>query len=134
NDASGLVCLSFAVAAALTGTFSLRQAALSFVWIATGGVAAGTGVAWCAARAKEWIAHHIGEESGSQILISLLLPFASYMLAEWVHCSGILAAVAAGLTMSFVEASGRSMAVTRMRQNTVWDTIQFVANGIIFVL
>jgi len=36
--------------------------------------------------------------------------------------------------MSFAEASGQAMALTRMHRNTVWDTIQFVANGIIFVL
>jgi CPA1 family monovalent cation:H+ antiporter len=134
NDASGLVCLSFAVAATLTGTFSLTEAAMSFVWIAIGGVAVGVGVTWCTAKAKEWIAHRIGEESGSQILISLLLPFASYMLAEWVHCSGILATVASGLTLSSVEASGLAKGRTRIRRDTVWDTIQFIANGVIFVL
>jgi len=134
NDASGLVCLRFAVAATLTGTFSLSDAALSFVWVALGGIAVGFGVTWLTAKAKEWIARQIGEESGSQILISLLLPFACYLLAERMHCSGILAAVAAGLTMSSVEASGQAMAATRMRRGTVWDTIQFVANGIIFVI
>ncbi|HEX5472238.1 MAG TPA: Na+/H+ antiporter [Lacipirellulaceae bacterium] len=134
NDASGLVCLRFAIAAALTGAFSLSDAALSFVWIALGGIAVGFGITWLTAKTKEWIARRIGEESGSQILISLLLPFASYLLAEWLHCSGILAAVASGLTMSSVEASGQARATIRMRRNTVWDTIQFVANGIIFVL
>jgi CPA1 family monovalent cation:H+ antiporter len=134
NDASGLVCLRFAVAAALTGAFSLSDAALSFVWVALGGIAIGFAVTWLTTKVKEWIARRIGEESGSQILIRLLLPFASYLLAERLHCSGILAAVAAGLTMSSVEASGHAMGVTRMRQNAVWDTIQFVANGIIFVL
>lgn len=134
NDASGLVCLRFAIAAALTGAFSLSDAALSFVWIALGGIAVGFGITWMTAKTKEWIARRIGEESGSQILISLLLPFASYLLAEWLHCSGILAAVASGLTLSSVEASGQAMATIRMRRNTVWDTIQFVANGIIFVL
>jgi len=134
NDASGLVCLRFAIVATLTGTFSLSDAALSFVWVALGGIAVGFGVTWLTAKAKEWVVRRIGEESGSQILISLLLPFACYLLAERLHCSGILAAVAAGLTMSSVEASGQAMAVTRMRRGTVWDTIQFVANGIIFVL
>ena len=134
NDASGLVCLRFAIAATLTGTFSLTDAALSFLWIALGGITIGFGVTWLTAKAKEWIARQIGEESGSQILISLLLPFACYLLAERLHCSGILAAVAAGLTMSSVEASGQAMAMTRMRRGTVWDTIQFVANGIIFVV
>jgi monovalent cation/hydrogen antiporter len=134
NDASGLVCLRFAIAAALTGKFSLPDAAVSFIWIALGGIAVGFGITWLTTTTKEWIARRIGEESGSQILISLLVPFASYLLAEWLHCSGILAAVASGLTMSSVEASGQAMAATRMRRNTVWDTIQFVANGIIFVL
>ena len=134
NDASGLVCLRFAIAAALTGTFSFSDATLSFIWIALGGIAVGFGITWLTAKTKEWIARRVGEESGSQILISLLVPFASYLLAEWLHCSGILAAVTSGLTMSSVEASGQAMAMTRMRRNTVWDTIQFVANGIIFVL
>lgn len=134
NDASGLVCLRFAIAATLTGTFSLSGAALSFVWVALGGIAVGFGITWLTAKAKEWIARQIGEESGSQILISLLLPFGCYLLAERLHSSGILAAVAAGLTMSSVETSGQAMAVTRMRRSTVWDTIQFVANGIIFVI
>lgn len=134
NDASGLVCLRFAIAAALTGTFSFFDAALSFIWIAVGGIAVGFGITWLTTKTKEWIARRIGEESGSQIVISLLLPFASYLIAEWLHCSGILAAVASGLTTSSVEASGQAMAATRMRRNTVWDTIQFVANGIIFVL
>jgi CPA1 family monovalent cation:H+ antiporter len=134
NDASGLVCLRFATAAVLTGAFSLYDAAFSFVWIALGGIAVGFGVTWITAQAMEWIARRIGEESGSQIIISLLLPFACYLLAEYLHCSGILAAVTAGLTMSFVEVSGHAMAVTRMRRNTVWDTIEFAANGIIFVL
>ena len=93
NDASDLVCLRFAIAAALTGTFSFFGAALSFVWLAVGGVAVGFGITWLTTWVKEWVARRIGEESGSQILISLLLPFASYLLAERLHCSGILAAV-----------------------------------------
>jgi Na+/H+ antiporter len=134
NDASGLVCLSFAVAATLTGAFSLTDAALNFMWIALGGIAVGFGTTWSIAKAKEWIAYRVGEESGSQILISLLVPFASYLLAERAHCSGILAAVASGLTLSSVESSGLAMGKTRIRRDTVWDTIQFIANGVIFVL
>jgi NhaP-type Na+/H+ or K+/H+ antiporter len=88
---------------------------------------------WTITRVKGWVDRRFGEESGSQILVSLLIPFASYLLAEQLHCSGILAAVAAGVTMSFVEASGKALAVTRIRRSTVWDMIQFTANGIIFI-
>jgi Na+/H+ antiporter len=134
NDASGLVCLRFAIAAALTGAFSVHEAALSFLWVALGGIAVGAGLTWSVSRMKSWVSRHYGEEGGAQILISLLIPFGSYLVAEHLHCSGILAAVAAGLTMGFVETSGELQATTRIRRSTVWDVIQFTANGVIFVL
>src|SRR6202140_330950 len=46
NDASGLVALKFAIAAALTGVFSLRAAAISFVLIAVGGILIGAAISW----------------------------------------------------------------------------------------
>ena len=134
NDASGLVCMRFAVAAALTGTFSLASAFGTFLWLAIGGIVIGTAVTWGTMKVKNWLSRRFGEDSGSQILVSLLIPFASYLLAEHFHCSGILAAVAAGITMSYAELSGQALAVTRVRRSAVWDTVHFAANGIIFVL
>ncbi len=134
NDASGLVCLRFAIAAALTGTFSIFDASLTFLQLALGGIGIGVGVTWVITWAKGKLSKKYGEESGSQILISLLIPFAAYLLAERFHCSGILAAVAAGVTMSFVEVSGQAMASTRVRRSVVWDMLQFALSGVIFVL
>ena len=134
NDASGLVCLRFAIAAAVTGTFSASAAALNFLWVAGVGILVGVVVTIAATRAKAWVSRRFGEETGSQILVSLLIPFGSYLLAEHFHASGILAAVAAGVTMTFAEISRQALATTRMRRNSVWDTIQFALNGIIFVL
>ena len=134
NDASGLVCMRFAVAAALTGTFSLASAFGTFLWLAIGGIVIGTAVTWGTMKVKSWLSRMYGEDSGSQILVSLLIPFASYLLAEHFHCSGILAAVAAGITMSYAEQTGQALAATRVRRSAVWDTVHFAANGIIFVL
>lgn len=134
NDASGLVCMRFAVAAVLTGSFSLVGAVGTFAWLAVGGIAIGIGVTWVITRVKNFITRRIGEESGSQVLISLLIPFGAYLLAEHFHCSGILAAVAAGMTMSYAEHRTQALPETRVRRNAVWETIQFTANGIIFVL
>jgi monovalent cation/hydrogen antiporter len=134
NDATGLVCMQFAVAAALTGAFSLSAGLGTFVWLAAGGVAIGAGMTWLVTKAKDFASLHLGEEPGSQILISLLIPFGAYLLAEHLHCSGILAAVAAGITMSYAEQGGRALPVTRVRRTAVWDTVQFALNGIIFVL
>ena len=134
NDASGLVCMRFAVAAVLTGTFSLQVALATFAWLAIGGVLIGVGLTWAVSAAKQWITSKVGEDTSSQILISLLIPFGAYLVAEHFHCSGILAVVAAGVTMSFIEGSGQALAVTRIRRAAVWDMVQFAANGVIFVL
>lgn len=134
NDASGLVCLRFAIVAATTGVFSVTAAAGTFLQLAIGGVAIGIAVALGITRVKAVLARRFGEETGSQVLISLLIPFAAYLAAEHTHCSGILAAVAAGITMSYAEISGQATAITRIRRTGVWDTIQFAANGVIFIL
>jgi CPA1 family monovalent cation:H+ antiporter len=134
NDASGLVCLRFAIAAALTGTFSLVDASLTFLWLAIGGIAIGVAVTWAAATGKRWMNQHYGEEPGGYILLTLLIPFGAYILAEELHCSGILAAVSAGVSMSYFSTWQEARASTRLRGTAVWDTIQFAANGIIFVL
>ncbi len=134
NDASGLVCMRFAVAAMLTGSFSLKAAFVAFLWVALGGVAIGVAVTWAVTRVKAKLSRRLGEDTSSQILVSLLIPFGAYLLAEHFHCSGILAAVAAGVTMSFAEQTGQGLAATRMRGAAVWDTVQFAANGVIFVL
>lgn len=126
--------MRFAVAAALTGAFSVTGAVLTFLWLAAAGIACGIATTLGTTWLKNWISRHFGEETGSQILVSLLIPFAAYMLAEKIGASGILAAVAAGITMSYAEQTGQALPVTRVRRVAVWDLVQFSANGIIFVL
>lgn len=134
NDASGLVCFRFAVAAAATGVFSLADAAITFVQLAVVGIIAGVALTLGVMLFKTWIARRFGEEPGSQVVISLLIPFGAYWVGEHLGGSGILAAVAAGITMSYVELSGRALATTRVQRAAVWDTVQFALNGIMFVL
>lgn len=137
NDATGLTCMRIAVAAATTGAFSIGNAVGTFTWLALVGVAVGVLVTMAISYAKSFVSRRWGEDVGAQILVSLLIPFAAYLVAEELHASGILAAVAAGVTMSFTERggiAGQSMAMTRIRRSVVWDTVQFVANGIIFVI
>lgn len=134
NDASGLVCFSFAVTAALTGTFSMGEATLSFAFVAGGGVVVGVAVTWLIGRCSRFLVKRVGEDSSIQILISLLIPFAAYLAAEHIGVSGILAAAVAGIAMHYAELIGRPLPATRMQRNAVWDTIQTALNGIIFVL
>ena len=134
NDATGLVCFRFAVAAVVTGGFSLASATLSFLWVALVGLGVGVLFTGMVSYAQSWLSRHFGQEAGSPILISLLIPFGAYLLAERLQASGILAAVAAGITMSRVELSGRLLATTRVQRAAVWSTVQFALNGIMFVL
>ena len=134
NDATGLVCFRFAVAAATTGVFSLADASLTFLWVALAGIACGVAITVVVAFVQRVAAQRLGEEPGSPILVNLLIPFGAYLAAEHIEASGILAAVAAGVTMSYVELSGRALATTRVRRAVVWDTVQFSLNGVMFVL
>lgn len=134
NDASGLVCFNFAVAAAVTGSFSAGSAVLSFLKIAVGGIAAGALIAWGASAIYRWLSRRVGEEMGTPTLVSILIPFAAYLLAERFGVSGILAAVAAGITVSYVNLTERSSAMARMRRTSIWEMLEVTLNGIIFVL
>jgi CPA1 family monovalent cation:H+ antiporter len=135
NDASGLVCLRFAVAAVLTGEFSWSAAIGRFLLIAIGGVAIGAAVTWLYSRLRRRLLRWSGGiDPSSQVALLLLLPFAAYLLAERAHVSGILAVVAAGMTMSYTDILGGNHATTRMQSSSVWGMVEFVFNGIIFLL
>lgn len=134
NDASGLVAFRFAVAATVTGVFSMTAAMTSFLWVATAGLLLGIAFTLLVTWAKSIFSRRFGEEPSAQILFSLLIPFGAYIVAEHLQASGILAAVSAGVTMSYVEMSGKAMATTRMQRTAVWNTVQFTLNGIMFVL
>ncbi len=134
NDASGLVCLRFAIAAALSGTFSLGSAATTFAWMALAGVAIGGAITWLVITGKAVFARRFGDDTGSNILVSLLIPFGAYLAAEHVHASGVLAAAASGIAMTFVSSGATVGAATRIRRRAVWDMLEFTLNGVIFVL
>jgi CPA1 family monovalent cation:H+ antiporter len=134
NDASGLVCFRFAVTAALTGAFSLPDAILDFGVVGGGGVLAGIATAWTIGLVNRWLVRLTGEDPGIQILLSVLIPFAAYLAAERIHCSGILAAATAGITMRYVEAAARPRVETRLHRDIVWNTLQIALNGSMFVL
>jgi len=91
NDATGLTCMRIAVAAATTGAFSIGHAVGTFAWLALVGVAVGVLVTMAISYAKSFVSRRWGEDVGAQILVSLLIPFAAYLVAEELHASGILA-------------------------------------------
>jgi monovalent cation/hydrogen antiporter len=135
NDASGLVALKFAVAAALTGYFSLHAAALSFVLIAAGGLAIGAAIGWLFSFISGKFLNATDEgDPAPGVVLTLLIPFAAYLLAEHLECSGVLAAVAAGMTMNYTSAVHMGPVSARVRATSTWTMIEFVFNGMVFTL
>ncbi|KRV75247.1 Na+/H+ antiporter [Pseudomonas citronellolis] len=133
NDASGLVAFKFAVAAAMTGAFSLLDASLSFLLVAVGGLACGVVLSWLLGRIRAWMIRRGWDDPATHVVLMLLLPFAVYMVAEELGVSGILAAVAAGMMQSWTDLLPRQTH-TRVLNRSVWSMLEFAFNGVVFLL
>src|SRR3989454_9933301 len=128
NDASGLVIYKFAVAAVLTGAFSLWQASLEFVGVALGGVVIGV----LMGRVFVFIHRYLGD-AFIEVLTTLAVPYVAYIFAESLHLSGVLAVVAAGLVRGRYAPEIVS-AERRIIARSGWDLLVFLLNSLIFIL
>jgi CPA1 family monovalent cation:H+ antiporter len=128
NDASGLVLYKFAVAAALSGAFSLFDASVQFVLVAIGGIAIGMLLAGVFV-----VIHRFLGDPFTEVLVSLSVPYLAYVAAESVHVSGVLAVVAAGLLRGRYSPRMVS-AEMRILARSVWNLLVFMLNSLIFIL
>jgi monovalent cation/hydrogen antiporter len=128
NDVTGLVAYNFAIAAVVTGHFSLPNATLQLAFVAVGGLAVG----YVVARIFVWLMPRI-ENLGVETALSLLIPFIAYLPADWLHVSGVMSALAAGIYV------GRKLPVvaspmSRLRLFSVWEAFVFILNAVCFML
>ncbi|TMC89191.1 MAG: Na+/H+ antiporter, partial [Chloroflexi bacterium] len=128
NDATGLVIYRFAVAALVMGSFSLWQASLQFVIVSLGGLLIGLVIGWPVA----WLHRHL-DDAPIEITITLLTPYAAYLLANALQVSGVLAVLSAGLYLSR-QSSRFFSSNTRLQANAVWDVLVFLLNGLVFLV
>lgn len=141
NDASGIVSFQFAIAAAVTGSFSLADAGWTFVIEFAGGIALGLLLGAVAFFIMQRMRRAGVESATVHVCFELFLPFFVYLVATRLHVSGILAVVAAGLLISYIpqrmSVRSRSFSTFSTRLNiaseSVWHLFSFVLNGIIFV-
>ncbi|BAE75400.1 putative sodium-hydrogen antiporter [Sodalis glossinidius str. 'morsitans'] len=135
NDASGLVSLKFAIAVAMgTMVFSVGGASLEFVKVAAGGLLAGVAVTWGYSKSLRLITRWSGDDAATQTVLLLLLPFVAYLIAEHIGVSGILAAVASGMTIGQSGIIRNAPLAMRLRGNSVWAMLEFVFNGMVFIM
>jgi monovalent cation/hydrogen antiporter len=127
NDATALVLYRVAVAAAVSGTFSIAEAGVELGVSAFGGMAVGLAVGWVGSRILRRVS-----EAPIENTVKLLLPYVAWLAAERVHASGVLAVLATGLVMTRHWGSISSGARLQARQ--LWDWLVFVLEGLSFVL
>jgi CPA1 family monovalent cation:H+ antiporter len=129
NDATALVTYRFAVAAVVSGSFSIVDAGLEFIWVVIGGLVIGTLVAVASTMfIKKFI-----DDSSISMMATILIPVAAYLPAEELHASGVLATVAAGLQFSRF-AMLRFSAAERLQFGTLSRFVSFLIDGLVFIL
>lgn len=128
NDASGLVIYKLAIAAALTGGFSLGEATAQFALVSAGGVLIGIVIGYA------FVAIHkrLGDPF-IEVITALSIPYVGYIAAEAVHVSGVLAVVAAGLVRGR-HAPEIVSAEMRIMARSVWNVLVFMLNSLVFIL
>jgi Na+/H+ antiporter len=128
NDASGLVLFRFAVAAALTGSFSIGEASLTFAWLALGGIALGA----VFALVTIFIIKRM-RDIDLIIVWTFLNAWISYIAAEKLGVSGVLSTVACGIILGWKQHEVIS-AATRTRALAVWGVVVFALESLVFIL
>ncbi|RYY87519.1 MAG: Na+/H+ antiporter [Chitinophagaceae bacterium] len=129
NDASSLIVFRFALAAVLTGHFSLSAATGSFFLVIILGVAIGLGVGLIFYAIHRWLPTTASIET----VLTLLTPYCMYYAAEYFHFSGVLAVVSGGLFLSGKRATLLTYE-SRIQGVNVWNSLVFILNGLVFLL
>ncbi|MFL5580669.1 MAG: Na+/H+ antiporter [Gemmatimonadaceae bacterium] len=127
NDGTALTLFRIALAA-VGAAFVPASAALDFVTIAIGGAVAGAAIGWLVSELLRRI-----EDVEVESAIAVLTAYGSYVLAEEIHVSGILATVLAGYVIGR-RLSEISSPETRLRSGSFWALIQFLSETMLFVL
>ncbi|MHA7581415.1 Na+/H+ antiporter [Paenibacillus vandeheii] len=135
NDASGLVAFKFAIAATVTGVFSLAQASFSFILIAIGGLLIGALLSLLLIRLGVWIRRLGMEDVTIHMLLQILTPFVIYLVSEEAGVSGILAVVAGGIIHAIERDRTESVQLKmQVVSASTWSVILFILNGLVFVI
>ncbi|MEC4272487.1 sodium:proton antiporter [Adlercreutzia sp. R25] len=136
NDASGIVSFQFAIAAVVTGSFSLAHASVDFLVEFVGGLLLGI-VLGLVGNGVVKRARSIGvENTNFHVLFEVLIPFLIYLVANVCHVSGVIAVVVAGLINVTSPKGVIGPSVSRMNivSGSVWHVLTYALNGIVFVL
>lgn len=129
NDASALIAYKCALIAIVSGVFSFWKPGFQFVTISLGGIIVGLVIGYLFLKLHRFL----NGNSNAETFVIILLPFATYSMAEHLECSGVLAVVVLGMFLSWNSFSLFS-ATSRIQMSHFWDVIVFVLNGLVFLI
>ncbi|GAA3780790.1 Na+/H+ antiporter [Streptomyces chiangmaiensis] len=127
NDVTAIVLYHVAIAAAVSGTFSLPNALLELVLSAIVALVVGLVLGWAARKLLDLL-----NDATLQVGLTLLVPYGSYVLAEELHGSGVLAVLVTALFLA--EARDPDDVLMRLAGHTFWEVIDTLVTGIAFGL
>ena len=128
NDGTALVLFNLMLAMIATGKFNLAESLFDFLRISVGGLVIGLAFGWVISRLIARVDDYLIETT-----LTTVLAFGSYLLAEQLHFSGVLAVVAAGLVNGNLGSQGMSPS-TRIVLSNFWEYVAFLANSLVFLL
>ena len=129
NDGTAAVLFAVVLGAAETGHVSLPAAGAQFLWISLGGLVVGAAVGYAASYLHRFIDDHLLE-----ITLSVVVAYGSFLLAQRLHMSGVVACVTAALIVGNFGLHRGMSPVTRVTMRTVWEWAAFAASSVIFLL
>ncbi|MER5831945.1 Na+/H+ antiporter [Streptomyces sp. NPDC002130] len=128
NDVTAIVLYHVAIAAAVSGTFSPWKAGLDLVLSAVVAVAVGLALGWGANKLMEVLG-----DATLQVGLTLLVPYASYVMAEELHGSGVLAVLTTALFLAEYGSDADDV-MTRLAGHTFWNIVDTLVTGVAFGL
>ncbi len=129
NDGTGLVALQFGLVMLMTGrTPSVVEGVGRLVFLTCGGVLIGLAIGGVVSLFERFV-----DDGPVEIVISILVPYAAFLIGDRAHASGVIAVIACSMYMSRKSPEFMSPQV-RLQATAVWDALTFVLNGIVFVL
>jgi CPA1 family monovalent cation:H+ antiporter len=128
NDATSLITLRVSLVAVAVGSFAWSNAIREFAWAVVGGVLAGLALGWLVSFVRRRVATPLTVTS-----LSLVTPFAAYLIGEEIGASGVLAVVVTGLFLGF-RAPTDVPGQVRLVENATWSTLRFLLEGAVFAL
>lgn len=135
NDVTGTVVFQCCLTLLATGSFSLLHAGEEFALDLFGGFFGGLVMGLLAWGLLQVLRRTALDNPTLHVMLELLLPFVIYLAAKSLHIGAVIAVVAAGLMLSLLpQRHTAATARTKLQAQSVWTTLEFVLNGIIFVV